>query len=298
MSENATNKHKNSFKEIDMPKFTIITINYNNCAGLEKTIQSVVNQTYQDFEYIVIDGGSTDGSVDVIKKYADRIDYWVSEPDNGVYNAMNKGIAQSHGEYLNFMNSGDSFHSRDVLQRIYEQKIDTDFISGKTLLVGDKHSVKDSNNTENISLYFLHDTLCHQSVFTKKNVFDDNLYREDLKIVSDWLFFIKEIALKGRTHAFTDVIVADYDTTGISSTNISLFGQERQRCISELMTTSSTFRVLVEYDKVKNYLSSEMFKYSHRLYKHGGMLCRLSEINMRLLLRIGTIFNRIKHFLR
>ena len=92
-------------------KYSIITINYNNRDGLEMTINSVLGQSYQDLEYIIIDGGSTDGSVEVIKKYESRIDYWVSEPDKGVYNAMNKGIGKASGDYLNFMNSGKKgFH--------------------------------------------------------------------------------------------------------------------------------------------------------------------------------------------
>ena len=86
-------------------KLSIITINYNNCDGLRKTIESVIAQTTRDFEYIVIDGGSTDGSVDVIKEYADYIDYWVSEPDKGIYNAMNKGTRAAHGDFLLFLNS-------------------------------------------------------------------------------------------------------------------------------------------------------------------------------------------------
>ena len=90
-------------------KFSIITINYNNVEGLRNTIKSVVNQTYTDYEFIIIDGGSTDGSVEVIKEYANIITYWVSEPDKGIYNAMNKGIEVANGEYLNFMNSGDCF---------------------------------------------------------------------------------------------------------------------------------------------------------------------------------------------
>ena len=85
-------------------KFSIITINYNNNKGLKKTIESVIGQTYKDFEYIIIDGGSDDGSVDTIKKYSNYITYWVSEHDNGIYNAMNKGIVQAKGTYINFMN--------------------------------------------------------------------------------------------------------------------------------------------------------------------------------------------------
>lgn len=81
-------------------KFSIITINYNNKEGLRKTIESVVGQSFRDFEYIIIDGGSTDGSIEVIKEYAGKVDYWVSEPDKGIYHAMNKGVLQAHGEYL------------------------------------------------------------------------------------------------------------------------------------------------------------------------------------------------------
>ena len=103
-------------------KLSVITINYNNRDGLRKTIESVVNQTCRDFEYIIIDGGSTDGSVDVIKQYADRIDYWVSEPDKGIYHAMNKGIAVAHGEYLNFMNSGDCFYESTVVENVLQLK--------------------------------------------------------------------------------------------------------------------------------------------------------------------------------
>ena len=101
-------------------KLSVITINFNNRDGLRKTIESVVKQTYKDFEYIIIDGGSTDGSVDVIKEYADKIDYWVSEPDKGIYNAMNKGIDVAKGEYCIFMNSGDVFFSNDVYNEVYE----------------------------------------------------------------------------------------------------------------------------------------------------------------------------------
>ncbi len=113
-------------------RYSIITINYNNRDGLRKTIESVVNQSCRDIEYIVIDGGSTDGSVEVIEEYAGKIDYWVSERDKGIYNAMNKGLAQAHGEYLNFMNSGDCFHDNDVLINL-PQDADEDIIFGKAL---------------------------------------------------------------------------------------------------------------------------------------------------------------------
>ena len=111
-------------------KLSVITINYNNRDGLRKTIESVVNQTCKDFEYVIIDGGSTDGSVDVIKEYADRINYWVSEPDKGIYNAMNKGIDVAQGEYCLFLNSGDYLFDNYVLSEVALHLDGTDVITG------------------------------------------------------------------------------------------------------------------------------------------------------------------------
>ena len=106
-------------------KFSVITINYNHKDGLRSTIESVVRLRHIDYEFIIIDGGSTDGSVDIIKQYAANITYWVSEKDKGVYHAMNKGVAMSKGEYLIFMNSGDCFHSPDALNAVehYQEDI-------------------------------------------------------------------------------------------------------------------------------------------------------------------------------
>ena len=122
-----------------MTKLSIITINRNNAAGLRKTIESVVSQTYTDFEYIIIDGASTDGSVEVIKEYAEatlpcgeglgeRL-YWVSEPDKGIYNAMNKGILKAQGEYLLFLNSGDWLVDKDVIKSFIDLNIINDIVN-------------------------------------------------------------------------------------------------------------------------------------------------------------------------
>lgn len=102
------------------PLISVVTVCYNAVNEIEKTMLSVLNQTYDNIEYIVIDGGSKDGSVDVIKKYADRIAYWVSEPDRGIYDAMNKGILVAKGEWINFMNAGDRFENRGVLEQFSE----------------------------------------------------------------------------------------------------------------------------------------------------------------------------------
>ena len=100
-------------------KLSIVTINLNNVAGLHETIISVLNQSSADLEYIIIDGGSTDGSAELIKEYSDRIYYWVSEPDSGIYNAMNKGIRKASGEYLLFLNSGDALASDNIVEEVF-----------------------------------------------------------------------------------------------------------------------------------------------------------------------------------
>ena len=99
------------------PLVSIVTVVYNGENFLEETIKSVINQTYENIEYIIIDGGSTDGTVDIIKKYEDKINYWVSEKDAGIYDAMNKGIEAFKGDYINFLNAGDSYVNNEVLNR-------------------------------------------------------------------------------------------------------------------------------------------------------------------------------------
>ena len=116
-------------------KYSIITVNYNNKEGLRRTIESVIHQTFHDYEFIIIDGGSTDGSMDVLKEYDAQINYWVSEPDSGIYNAMNKGIAKAKGEYLNFMNSGDCFYTADVLEKVSLYNSNADFIVGTIITI-------------------------------------------------------------------------------------------------------------------------------------------------------------------
>ena len=176
------------------PKFSIITVNYNNLEGLKKTVESVKNQTYKEFEYLVIDGGSTDGSANYLKQNNIFFDYWISEPDSGVYQAMNKGIGKATGEYLLFLNSGDHFYNDEVLEKNHQEIKDSDIIYFDLQVIeGDKQFIKTYPNTLSFS-YFVEDTLPHPATFIKKEAFvKTNLYKEDFKIVSDWKFFIDAI---------------------------------------------------------------------------------------------------------
>lgn len=211
-------------------KYSIITINYNNREGLKKTIESVVNQSYRDFEYIVIDGGSTDGSVEVIKEYADKITYWVSEPDKGIYNAMNKGIVQAHGEYLNFMNSGDCFYNENVLKEIL-QYLDSDIVTGKIYYEGGPHGFWKDNVT---MLDFFKGSLEHQASFIKKELFSNKLYDESFKIIADWKFFVETLIYGNASFHNLDTVVCLFDTSGISRTSSWLIQEEGARVFDEL----------------------------------------------------------------
>lgn len=129
---------------------SVITINLNNKFGLIKTIESVRNQTYRNFQFIIIDGGSNDGSIDIIKKFDKHINYWISEPDNGIYNAMNKGIVKSEGKYCIFMNSGDLFADNEVIEYFSNSGLQEDIISGNTFTVRNTNQeiIKAPKNSE------------------------------------------------------------------------------------------------------------------------------------------------------
>lgn len=220
-------------------KLSIITVNYNDEKGLERTIKSVVSQTFRDFEFIVIDGGSTDGSVDIIKKYESNIDYWVSEPDGGIYQGMNKGLHQSKGDYVNFMNSGDCFHTPNVLEQIFSLGTDADIITGTH--VGSPHP---NIGKDGITMY----TLCtgavdHQASFIKRDVALRHPYDEKYRIVSDWKFFIEALILDNCSFFYTDTIVVDVDMTGISNTDYELNDRERKNVLKELFPE----RILTDY---------------------------------------------------
>ncbi len=203
-----------------MPKLSIITINLNNAIGLQKTIDSVVGQLFADYEYIIIDGGSTDGSFEVIKEYESRITFWVSEPDKGIYNAMNKGILQSKGEFLLFLNSGDWLVDKDVLQYVFNQAYEADILYGDIYVWFREGIYKRwTFKNETIDLaYFYKTSIAHPASFIKRELFLQELYDENYKIVSDWKFFIKKIVIEGVIIQHVDLPVSYFDSNGISST--------------------------------------------------------------------------------
>lgn len=271
-----------------MTKLSIITINRNNAAGLRETMESVFAQTYRDFEYIVVDGASDDGSVEVVKEFEQKINpslqggdgvgffTWISEPDTGIYNAMNKGIeiasglrivntlnrseqsGDKHGEadqpkqsgvenkdnedgYVLMLNSGDYLVDEYVIERILPELDGTDIVQGNTLsqLDGKLWRNRGYGKSDISFLDVQRGHFLHQASFCKLSLFGQfGLFREDYKYVSDTIFFIKALGLGGAPFKYVDIDVANFDTTGFSSSNdpviYSTYQAEEQRMQKEL----------------------------------------------------------------
>ena len=236
-------------------KLSIITINRNNAAGLEKTMLSVASQTCKDFEYIVVDGASTDDSVEVIKRLAPQFGErlkWISEPDKGIYNAMNKGMRMSAGEYFQILNSADCLASDDVTERmlaelekqgnplmLYGNMIKC-FSNGKKIL--DKSFA--GRPITMIGMYT--GTLNHNPTYIHSSLFDKyGYYDETLKIVSDWKWFLQSIILYGEKPVYADINVTLFDMNGVSETNKDLNKAERKTVLEQLFPAT----ILIDYEK-------------------------------------------------
>lgn len=214
-----------------MPLLTVITVNYNDADGLRRTMESVLGQHGVELEYIVIDGGSTDGSVDVIQAYADKgISYWVSEKDGGIYPAMNKGVRWAHGTYVNFMNAGDVYYSDDTLAQVTGQ-LDADVVAGSHVMDG---VVKHPKSQLSMADLFT-DALNHQSSFIRLELLRQHPYREDFRIVSDWIFTVEMLVSRHASLRVIDSVIAVYDSTGISNTRAAERDAERQRFLQTFL---------------------------------------------------------------
>jgi len=201
------------------PKFSIITINFNDKIGLEKTIKSVINQTYTDFEFIVVDGDSSDGSKMVLEAHSEHLTRWISEFDNGIYHAMNKGIRMATGDYLLFLNSGDILIDQDVLYAAAER------IDGSVDLCYGNIHFKQKDKTTKVGFpskltfdFFFDNNLSHQATFIRRVLFDRLfMYNEDFKIAADWEFFIYAVCKANVSYLHLNQFITVYDGAGISS---------------------------------------------------------------------------------
>jgi glycosyltransferase involved in cell wall biosynthesis len=201
-------------------KLSIITVNYNNKEGLLQTIKTVLSQTNHNFEWLVIDGGSKDGSLEVIKDHQDKINFWVSEPDNGVYNAMNKGILAAKGDYILFLNSGDYFNTDEAISIINKTKVTEDFIICDYIL-NSKIGIQRVYQPKNPRKHLITGMYCHQSVLHKRQLFKTiGSYDQSYKIMADYAFLMNCFFRYNATFSFiTEALVVYDDTSGISDYN-------------------------------------------------------------------------------
>ncbi len=238
---------------------SIITINKNNASGLDKTIQSVINQTFHDYEYIIIDGNSDDKSVKIIEQYRNKIDQVVSEPDKGIYDAMNKGLELATGKYCLFLNSGDYLFSNIVIDKIFQELKNEDIFYGNLYL--DKNgNLEPFTYTKSLSInYLLENGIPHQATFIKRILFKSvGFYNTEFKIVSDWFWTLKCFVNQDVTYRHAEIFCSVIDISGIS------FDPENQLLIQN------------EKHSAKKMLFSkymrEYFKYSHELESENIML--------------------------
>lgn len=252
-----------------MMRLSIITINYNNAEGLRKTLASVATQTYRNIEHIIVDGASADDSVDAIREYESHnrsslhplTVIWSSEPDRGIYNAMNRGIQKATGDYLQFLNSGDLLAAPDVTERMIDalESLNTqrstlnaqpiDILYGNMLKIRENggNFVDTGGATDTVTLnMFYHGCLNHSPAYIKRSLFDEyGLYDETLKICSDWKFYMQSIVLGKAQVRYVDITVTHFDMNGISETRKDILNEERNRLLHELVPAG----ILADYDR-------------------------------------------------
>lgn len=264
-------------------KLTVISINLNNASGIEQTIGSVLEQTFTDYEYIIIDGGSIDGSVDVINKNKNRLAYFVSETDSGIYNAMNKAIVKAKGEYCLFLNSGDFLYGKDALLNVFKNNLNEGIVLCKGLPYSKinrrKKTFPSISNSEITFNDIYHKALNHQATFIRTELFEKyGLYDERYKIISDRVFILKTLGLSHVSFKFLDVVVSVYDMDGISSDVSAYYNSELIPAFKELIPP----RIIDDYEKDYINLILKIKKYA------------LTWVLFRLLVKGISMFERLK----
>lgn len=260
-------------------KLSIITINFNNREGLRKTLASIRTQSEHCFEYIVIDGGSTDGGLEEIKKNLDIIDCWVSESDRGIYHAMNKGVERARGEYCLFLNSGDILSAEDVATRFVAGQSNADIIFGNVVNVYPDGRRRLYIPSEEMTLLRIMETgIHHAGSFIKRELMLCHPYDEKYKICSDRKFFIQSLVIDNCNFSRLGFEVCDFELGGISYTNTDLARKESWRIMEELFPP----RLVADYRKTNlriQTMTAKLVKCRHKIIE---LITRLDEMFIRI----------------
>lgn len=265
-----------------MPTLSIITINLNNHKGLLKTINSVISQTYTDYEWIVIDGGSTDKSQELLEHHADRFAVCVSETDSGIYNAMNKGLSQAKGTWVQFLNSGDSLYQSNTLEEVFNiNHNNVDILYGDVCIETEKGCHIHHYPNEPSMSYFFKETINHQCTFYRRSLFNDYRYNEQYTIVADWVALI-QFLLKGAKFSYINLPISRFDMNGISNKQYQKRKMERERYLSLEFPSL----VKLDIDKLMYYYDIQNRLYSHRTT---SLLTKLTYV---LLLKLESLSSK------
>lgn len=276
-----------------MNRLSVITVNLNNVEGLQRTCQSLFAQSFMDYEFIVIDGGSTDGSVAYLQEHTNRITRWTSEPDRGIYHAMNKGIMQATGTYCLFLNSGDWLVRPSTLETVFSQPPQADIVAGDVYFFDtQKGTIKwyvSSPDSLTAKTLFL-GTLPHQATFICRTLFDKiGLYNEQLKIASDWQFFLEALLIHGCSYQHHPEAVAYFNMDGISC-NLQTASLPRREQLSLLRQKYPLF--LPDYEQLDQLERQSQQWLQSREYRVYRFLERMGVI------RLGVFGRRLKRFVQ
>lgn len=241
-------------------KISIVTINYNNAEGLKRTIDSVLTQTYKNIEYIIIDGGSTDHSVDLIKN-SSGVSYWVSEKDKGVFDAQNKGLKSAHGDYVLVLNSGDELADPEVLEKVFSQPQNADILYGNMIIVGADGKRETGLMPASVTFeHMIRDTLWHPVSFVKREFLEKvGYYNTQYKVVADYEWFLRAIFLNKATLRYIDLAVSVFYLGGMSSDpkNTAALHKERVQAQDKIFGS----------EKMQDYRSKEKRKTNNIFYR-------------------------------
>lgn len=261
----------------NLPKVTVVTVTYNAEQYLEQTIKSVIEQDYPNIEYIIIDGASSDGTIDIIKKYEKYISYWISEPDSGIYDAMNKGIDVASGEWINFMNAGDKFSGKNILKEMvkYTNK-DLIVLTGYTNVINDSNETIVGTFPMKIEDILNDYRLNHQSTFTRTSTMKEFKFDLHYKYASDVDFFMK-IGLTKNNYSILPFPVADFLQGGF-------WQQNSVKANIEILNITSNHLVNQE----------DIFENTSFLELHFGLYKKMSLENIVLNTLLNKFINKIE----